>query len=157
MVLGTFLQLASPLATEIAAQAGFDWLLVDLEQGPVPLAAGYACALGRDQALLGALLEAAQSRLTDIHGAREDVAETDREAALALASACAGVRARRTVESMPELAEEVASPEDAVRGVTARLARAGFSRAAVVELEAPLPGLHVVRVVVPGLRVSELL
>ncbi|WP_257454019.1 YcaO-like family protein [Archangium lipolyticum] len=132
-------------------------LLVDKDQGPVPLAAGYACGLGRDQALLGALLEAAQSRLTDIHGAREDVAAADREASLALATACAEVRPRRTVDSMPDLSDEVSSPEEAVREVLARLAKAGFSRAAAVELEAPLPGLHVVRVVVPGLRVSELL
>jgi ribosomal protein S12 methylthiotransferase accessory factor len=132
-------------------------LLVDREQGPVPLAAGYACALGRDQALLGALLEAAQSRLTDIHGAREDVAAVDREPALALAVACAEVRPRRAVEVMPDLSDAVSSPEEAVREVLARLARAGFPRAAVVELDAPLPGLHVVRVVVPGLRVSELL
>ncbi len=132
-------------------------LLVDRDQGPVPLAAGYACGLGRDQALLGALLEAAQSRLTDIHGAREDVAAGDREASLALAAACAEVRPRRAVESMPDLSGEVSSPEEAVREVLTRLARAGFPRAAAVELEAPLPGLHVVRVVVPGLRVSELL
>jgi thiazole/oxazole-forming peptide maturase SagD family component len=132
-------------------------LLVDRDQGPVPLAAGYACGLGRDQALLGALLEAAQSRLTDIHGAREDVAAGDREASLALAAACAEVRPRRAVESMPDLSDEVSSPEEAVREVLTRLGRAGFPRAAVVELEAPLPGLHVVRVVVPGLRVSELL
>ncbi|MCY1076173.1 YcaO-like family protein [Archangium lansingense] len=132
-------------------------LLVDREEGPVPLAAGYACGLGRDQALLGALLEAAQSRLTDIHGAREDVAATDREAALALTAACAGVRPRRDVESMPDVSEEVSSPEEAVREVLVRLGKAGFPRAAAVELEAPLPGLHVVRVVVPGLRVSELL
>jgi thiazole/oxazole-forming peptide maturase SagD family component len=132
-------------------------LLVDRDQGPVPLAAGYACALGKDQALLGALLEAAQSRLTDIHGAREDVASVDHEAALALASACAEVRPRRTVESMPDRSGEVSSPEEAVREVLTRLAKAGFSRAAAVELEAPLPGLHVVRVVVPGLLVSELL
>ncbi|HYO51777.1 YcaO-like family protein [Archangium sp.] len=132
-------------------------LLVDREEGPVPLAAGYACGLGRDQALLGALLEAAQSRLTDIHGAREDVAAADREAALALAAACAEVRPRRAVESMPDFPDAVSSPEEAVREVLERLGRAGFPRAAAVELEAPLPGLHVVRVVVPGLRVSELL
>ncbi len=132
-------------------------LLVDREEGPVPLAAGYACGLGRDQALLGALLEAAQSRLTDIHGAREDVDAGDREATLALAAACAEVRPRRAVESMPDCSDEVSSPEEAVREVLVRLRRAGFSRAAAVELEAPLPGLHVVRVVVPGLRVSELL
>lgn len=132
-------------------------LLVDKDQGPVPLAAGYACGLGREQALLGALLEAAQSRLTDIHGAREDVAATDHEAALALAAACAEVRPRRGVEAMPDLSDAVSSPEEAVREVLTRLARAGFPRAAAVELDAPLPGLHVVRVVVPGLRVSELL
>lgn len=132
-------------------------LLVDREEGPVPLAAGYACGLGRDQALLGALLEAAQSRLTDIHGAREDVAAGDREATLALAAACAEVRPRRAVESMPDVSDEVSSPDEAVREVLVRLGRAGFARAAVVELDAPLPGLHVVRVVVPGLRVSELL
>src|SRR5438270_14082011 len=33
VLLGMFLQLGSPVATEIAAQAGFDWLLVDLEHG----------------------------------------------------------------------------------------------------------------------------
>jgi ribosomal protein S12 methylthiotransferase accessory factor len=132
-------------------------LLVDREEGPVPLAAGYACGLGKDQALLGALLEAAQSRLTDIHGAREDVAAGDREATLALAAACAQLRPRRAVESMPDVSGEVSSPEEAVREVLVRLGEAGFRRAAAVELEAPLPGLHVVRVVVPGLRVSELL
>ena len=132
-------------------------LLVDRDEGPVPLAAGYACALSRDAALLGALLEAAQSRLTDIHGAREDIAATDREPALALAAACAAVRPRRAVEALPDVSSGVSSPEEAVRRVLGLLGRAGFSRAAAVDLEAPLPGLHVVRVVVPGLLVSELL
>jgi len=49
-------------------------LLFDRWRGPVPLTAGYACATDADSALRGALLEAAQSRLTDIHGARDDVA-----------------------------------------------------------------------------------
>src|SRR3990172_7001998 len=52
-------------------------LLFDRQRGPVPLTAGYACRLGRASALEAALLEAAQSRLTDIHGAREDVASGD--------------------------------------------------------------------------------
>ena len=30
---GTFLNLGSPLAAEVCALAGFDWLLVDLEHG----------------------------------------------------------------------------------------------------------------------------
>ena len=32
-LLGTFLDLGSPLAAEIAAGAGFDWLVIDLEHG----------------------------------------------------------------------------------------------------------------------------
>ncbi|QSQ18733.1 YcaO-like family protein [Pyxidicoccus parkwayensis] len=133
-------------------------VLVDLEEGPVPLTAGYACALGRDEALLKALLEAAQSRLTDIHGAREDVASSDREAARGFADACAQVRPRRRAGDMPDLgahAKEASARK--VRRVLTLLKRAGFSRAASVELDSPVSGLHVRRVVVPGMRISELL
>ncbi|TME89725.1 MAG: hypothetical protein E6I52_28775, partial [Chloroflexi bacterium] len=49
VLLGTFLQLASPLATEIVAQAGFDWLLVDLEHG----SGSEATLLGDLQAMNG--------------------------------------------------------------------------------------------------------
>ncbi|WP_254626553.1 YcaO-like family protein [Myxococcus sp. CA039A] len=133
-------------------------VLVDQEEGPVPLTAGYACALERDTALLKALLEAAQSRLTDIHGAREDVASVDRQAARDFAEACAGVRARRRAGELPDQGAVARGPADvAVRRVLTRLKRAGFARVASVELDAPVPGLHVRRVVVPGMLISELL
>ncbi|TSC33034.1 YcaO-like family protein [Corallococcus sp. Z5C101001] len=133
-------------------------VLVDAEEGPVPLTAGYACALDRDEALLKALLEAAQSRLTDIHGAREDVAASDREAALGFAQALAEVRPRRQVGEMPDGADRRARNGAArVRTVLTLLEAAGFTRAAGVALDAPVPGLHVWKVVVPGMRVSELL
>ncbi|WP_095958182.1 YcaO-like family protein [Corallococcus macrosporus] len=133
-------------------------ILVDLEEGPVPLTAGYACALTRESALLKALLEAAQSRLTDIHGAREDVAATDREAARGFAEACAQVRPRRRVADMPDVgAKARGAAAGQVRQVLALLQRAGFTRAAAVALTAPVEGLHVQRVVVPGMRISELL
>jgi ribosomal protein S12 methylthiotransferase accessory factor len=133
-------------------------VLVDLEEGPVPLTAGYACALGRDEALLKALLEAAQSRLTDIHGAREDVAATDREAARGFAEACAGVRPRRRAGDMPDLGARARGPAGRrVRQVLERMKRAGFTQVAEVALDSPVAGLHVRRVVVPGMRISELL
>ncbi|XXF76082.1 YcaO-like family protein [Myxococcaceae bacterium GXIMD 01537] len=132
-------------------------VLVDLEEGPVPLTAGYACALGRDEALVRALLEAAQSRLTDIHGAREDVAPADREMARAFAQVCAEARARRLGSDMPDLAADAASPQRAVRRVLKQMRAAGFTQVAAVSLDAPVPGLHVKRVVVPGMRISELL
>ncbi|NOJ81677.1 YcaO-like family protein [Myxococcus xanthus] len=133
-------------------------VLVDLEEGPVPLTAGYACALTREAALLKALLEAAQSRLTDIHGAREDVAAADREAARGFAEACAQARPRRRAADMPDLgAKAKGAAAGQVRQVLARLQRAGFKRAAAVTMLSPVEGLHVQKVVVPGMRISELL
>jgi ribosomal protein S12 methylthiotransferase accessory factor len=128
-------------------------LVVDPEGGPVPVAAGYACRLSRDAALLAALLEAAQSRLTEIHGAREDVARGDRHGAAPLARWCERARPARRASELPHVPAR--SPAAGVRTVLGRLRRAGFAPAAV-RLDGP-PGIHVVRVVVPGLRLSELL
>jgi ribosomal protein S12 methylthiotransferase accessory factor len=129
-------------------------LLVDHEHGPVPVAAGYACRLGRDDALRAALLEAAQSRATEIHGAREDVAADDRRSAVTVARACARVRARRDAGSMPDLSSRTPARDLSV--VLRRLRRAGFRRVVAVDLEAPA-GAAVVKVIVPGLQLSELL
>jgi ribosomal protein S12 methylthiotransferase accessory factor len=54
-------------------------LLFDIEGGPVPLTAGYACRRRFADAALAAVLEAVQTRLTEIHGAREDVTLGERE------------------------------------------------------------------------------
>jgi ribosomal protein S12 methylthiotransferase accessory factor len=128
-------------------------LLLDVEGGPVPLAAGYACRLDRDDALRAALLEAAQSRATEIHGAREDVAVSDRHAAEALRALLERTRPARDPRALPAIA--VRSAGAGVRVVATRLARAGC-RAVAVELDAPA-GIAVVKVVAPGLLLSELL
>jgi len=121
--------------------------------GPVPLAAGYACRTRRDRALVAALHEAAQSRATEIHGAREDVGESaSRAAAEALPLPRRG--GRRDARRMPDLPAR--TPEGALREVLRRLARAGHRRAAVVPLDAPA-GYAVYRAIVPGMRVSGLL
>jgi YcaO-like protein with predicted kinase domain len=147
-------------------------LLVDPEEGPVPLTAGYACALSADEALTAALLEAAQSRLTDVHGAREDVAPPDRSAAAELSRACTRSPGRldaAALEAEPFGARGRFSrgdargkrrgnrAEDGVRLVLSRLRGAGFSSAAAVELAPKGFPLSIVKVLVPGLRVSELL
>lgn len=129
-------------------------LLVDRDEGPVPVAAGYACRLRRDDALLAALLEAAQSRLTEIHGAREDVAVGGRDQALPIADACRRIRPKRTASALPDL--RVRSPRAGVRLVLGRLRRAGFDRATAADLPSPA-GVHVVKVLVPGTILSELL
>jgi len=128
-------------------------LLLDREGGPVPVAAGYATRLSRDGALHAALLEAAQSRATEIHGAREDVAVGDRNAALALRGMLEGARPARDAARMPDL--RAGSDAAAVRTLIRRLRLAGL-RGCAVDLPAPA-GIAVVKVLVPGLLLSELL
>jgi ribosomal protein S12 methylthiotransferase accessory factor len=129
-------------------------ILVDLEGGPVPVAAGYACRLGRDEALLAALLEAAQSRLSEIHGAREDVLHGAREAGRPLAERCARLRPSRRAAALPDHGRFPV--EGALRLVLGRLAAAGHARVVACDLAAPA-GLASVKVLVPGMRRSELL
>jgi ribosomal protein S12 methylthiotransferase accessory factor len=128
-------------------------LLLDAEGGPVPVAAGYACRTSLDAALHAALLEAAQSRATEIHGAREDVLLSDRRAAEALRGLLEAVRPARTAGRTRDLAARGAGA--ATGEVVRRLGRAGV-RPVAVDLAGPA-GLAVVRVVAPGLLLSELL
>ncbi len=130
-------------------------LLVDRQPGPLPITAGYACGLRPEEALLGALLEAAQSRLTDIHGARDDVVAPALEQAHRLARICeraAGERSARKMARVP-----ARSADQAVAQVLRRLGRVGISRAAAVDLAPPELGIHVIKVLIPGMQVSELL
>lgn len=142
------LDASGPLGLPTAAA-----LLADHERGPVPLTAGYACRLDRDEALLAALLEAAQSRLTEIHGAREDVLHGQREAALPLLRWCEAARPVRRASELPSRPPRPAAEQ--VARLVRRLAAAGFPPVAA-DLDGP-PGLAVVKVLAPGLRRSELL
>lgn len=113
-------------------------LLFDEEEGPVPLTAGYACRRRFEDAAVAAVLEAAQSRLTEIHGAREDVTLGEREAGRAL---------RRVFQ----LAPVKPPPRRAYRGRLADAVRAPV--AIVTLLESP----WVVKAVSDELLVSPLL
>ena len=126
-------------------------LLVDRGGGPVALTAGYAASATWAGALESALHEAAQSRLSDIHGAREDVSHGGgAEAEAVLAWLSRGGRRRVPVRST------VAPPAKAEVSRLARaFVRAGLGEPVVVELcRSPL---HVLRVVVPGALTSGLL
>ena len=128
-------------------------LLVDAEEGPIPLSAGYACAFSREDALHAALLEAAQSRLTDVHGAREDVVHRSDDDAAVLREWLSATQAQRSLTAMPN----GAPTNRPVQKLLQHLRRAGFSRAACVELAGADLGIHVVKVVIPGFLCSELL
>jgi YcaO-like protein with predicted kinase domain len=213
-------------------------LLFDRERGPVPVTAGYACALDAPAALRGALLEAAQSRVTDIHGAREDVVPMEERAVERLRRACeradrgegrpargwpfdsASLRSGRTGKGHPTLRPDPDPDPDldrnrdtpvhpersaASRGAESKgargaeskgargaeskgargaeskgargaeskgargaeskgvhrilhlLHRAGHRRVLALDLAPPSLGIHVAKVIVPGLLVSDLL
>jgi ribosomal protein S12 methylthiotransferase accessory factor len=133
-------------------------LLIDEWEGPVPLTAGYACALDPEEALLGALFEAAQSRLTDIHGAREDVAPAEREATEWLRQTCRGARPRLDASALGQGASARGlSDQESVRRILESLSKAGRRQAAIIELAPMDLGIHVAKAIVPGLAVSELL
>ncbi|MBX7102102.1 MAG: YcaO-like family protein [Myxococcaceae bacterium] len=122
---------AAPVAGALLAEA----------DGPVPLTAGYAARPTWRAAALAAVLEAAQSRLTEIHGAREDVL----------------LGRRREAQSARPLFE-LPAREGTPRAMTATaLLRAWRRTAVVVELAPGRLPLSVLKLVVPGARVSELL
>lgn len=85
-------------------------LIFDLESEVVPLTAGYALRPTWKDAADGAFLEAAQSRLTEIHGAREDVVGGVREAGAELLRALERAvprPAREGVRPLPAKSSEI--------------------------------------------------
>jgi YcaO-like protein with predicted kinase domain len=116
---------------------------------------GFGCHPDPAVALLRAIGEAAQARLTVISGAREDVAlggYGDR-AVRARDAAALGWMASPGIRDFAA-APGCATPtlEGDFRAVLAALAAAGLTEAAAVELTRPEIGLPVMRVVVPGLE-----
>ena len=119
-------------------------LLRDLEGGPIPLTAGYAARPTLAAAIEAAVLEAAQSRQTEIQAAREDVMlarPIDVEGLWSQVRGCK--RSRRATARGPATA--------------AALARKFRRPVAFVELAPGRLPIRVVKVLVPGFRVSELL
>jgi ribosomal protein S12 methylthiotransferase accessory factor len=126
------------------------------EARAMPPMSGSGCHPRRNIALLRALTEAAQGRLTIIAGSREGLSKTvfDRQAAMASAD-----RARRDLFAMPPTRRLVDAPdvdhvtfEEDVAYEIAALQRAGLDEIAVVNLTHPRYGIAVVRVVIPGLE-----
>jgi ribosomal protein S12 methylthiotransferase accessory factor len=128
-------------------------LVFDGPWSAVPVAAGYACRLDLGSALLAALLEASQSRLTDIHGAREDVTGMPEADVERLRRACA-----RPPRHHPALDQDRNHhPDRALDRILRLLRRAGHRQVLALDLAPPRLTVRVAKVVVPTLRVSGLL
>jgi len=131
---------ATPRGWPVAAAAV---LVADPATRAPSLAAGYACRRSGAEAAEAAFLEACQSRLTEIHGAREDVEQ-------------ASVEVPEWVLDAPEPRRSVTTLPSWHGGIPALLRALGFAAAAVELTPAGVPW-HVVRVFVPGCRFSGLL
>jgi YcaO-like protein with predicted kinase domain len=118
-------------------------------------AAGAGCHPVRHIALLRALTEAAQSRLTMISGARDDmprhdyIHHTDPDTLLHFRTETSLPGSRRYAD-VPSFESD--SFEEDVNWELGRLQSAGFRRVIVLDLTRPDFILPVVRVVIPGMR-----
>lgn len=139
--------------------AAFQCVATD-QTGQMPhIAYGAGCHPGRSIALLRALTEAAQVRLTYIVGAREDLRPADYDPAILSSKALsmrwlkgspAGTRDFRSVPThdFEDFDSEVTWLLDCLKGV-------GIRQAIAVDLTRPEFGVNVVRVVVSGLEGSD--
>jgi YcaO-like protein with predicted kinase domain len=123
---------------------------------PIAPMIGFGCHPARSVALLRAVTEAAQSRLTVITGARDDVRalgngpEEDLSAARRFLEGYAGETPQRSFNDAPNHAGDTL--EDDVAWELDRLRAAGVHQVIAVDLTRPELEIPVVRVVIPGLE-----
>jgi YcaO-like protein with predicted kinase domain len=136
--------------------AAFVCLIVGRRDESADPELGAGCHPVREVALLRALTEAAQARMTYITGARDDFApqlyqpETRRSRLRESRAWLAGEAASRDFAAVPS-----AEHEDVGRDVSfalARLQAVGIEEVVAVDLTKPELGLPVARVVIPGLE-----
>ncbi len=118
-------------------------------------ASGHGCHPARNVALLRALTEAAQSRLTYISGARDDAfratyRHAQRFDSIDFLRAELAKRGARSFSQAPSL--EAPTLNDELQFAVDALAKAGFVRVIFVDLTRPDFGIPVVRVLTPGLE-----
>jgi ribosomal protein S12 methylthiotransferase accessory factor len=148
----TLKDIRSDIGVPTVAAVADDVVLKD----PTLLTIGMGSHTSAGIAVLRALTEVAQSRLTQIHGAREDTDTADVRKRIGYE------RTKRlnrhwfaengTVEfsALPSFDSDDFLTD--IRRVTDRLGAAGLSRVIVVDLTRPEIGIPVVRVIVPGLE-----
>jgi len=139
--------------------AAFACLIVPLDDSAMwhcAVAAGYGCHPAREVALLRALTEAAQARLTVISGLRDDFRAEAYEQLLNL-DVVRAVRNRISASAPTRRFSDVPTWdgdtfEDDVERELECIRKAGIRRVVVVDLTKPEFGLPVVLVIVPGLE-----
>ncbi|MBI0584208.1 MAG: YcaO-related McrA-glycine thioamidation protein [Methanomassiliicoccus sp.] len=127
-------------------------------QDPALLTLGIGTHLDPEVAAIKALLEVAQSRLTQIHGAREDTVQGERSRKLGY-DRMKRINKMWLTEEGPEVRlEDIPSSDtddifDDLQVVRSKLNSRGLKSTVVVDLTRKELGVPVVRVIVPGLEV----
>lgn len=123
----------------------------------VGMARGYGCHPDRAVALRRAITEAAQSRLTRIAGARDDIQSEDMQAIRSVEAIERHVAHVEQEQYASRIFDEVPSASfvttrEALEFTIERLVSAGFRQILYVDLSREEFPIHVVRVLVPGLE-----
>lgn len=139
--------------------AAFQCSIVDRQTNPwrpIPASQGMGCHPSRRVALVRALTEAAQTRLTAISGARDDLSRRhyrqvqNQEGSESLRRQLTESPGRRSFHGVASWAHETF--EDDLRQLLEHLRAGGAEQVVAVDLTHPALGIPVVRVVVPGYR-----
>jgi ribosomal protein S12 methylthiotransferase accessory factor len=120
------------------------------------VAGGYGCHLKTEIATTRALTEAAQSRLTLISGARDDMVRRDYDPVSEMVPAPRIAQPR--LQPLPEALRESTSHEsllDDLVEVNQRCTAAYSAPPLIIDLGQPEIGLPVARAIVPGCRLNE--
>jgi len=144
----------------------FQAVLSEGTSNDVNLAAGSGLHVNRDVALLRAICEAAQSRLSTIHGGRDDIThfyskytrrspdERMRAERLVVSAIFDKTRAIRFA-SIPHWPKDGRLIPSILEDVLAKVRQAGFSSVFRYRFRVPLNGLQVVRVIVPKAEIVD--
>lgn len=116
------------------------------------LSGGDACRLDVGDAALAALLEAVQSRLTNIAGSRDDMDETQYGPGSGILPALLSNATPLSELMAAEGSFRNPFPADKLDIIVGRLEAAGLAEIFLFDLPVPVPGIHVVRALVPGLK-----
>lgn len=141
-------------------------LAEDSRDQPVDLAGGSGLHLDSGIAFTRAVCEAAQSRLSTIHGGRDDVStfyahrDADgggRDASQSLAWQEAGDRSRQIAwRDLPGLAIDDRGVDALLSALLQRLRERGFAKVLRHRFDIALDGLQVVKIIVPGCQEADM-
>jgi YcaO-like protein with predicted kinase domain len=120
----------------------------------IGLTGGMGCHLDAVVALLRALTESVQSRLTHISGSRDDMFHYETQANLDDVHAAVDLAQRPADKAFSRVDLSTDTFQDDVASLASALAQIGVDSVAVVDLTRAEVGIPVVKVVVPGLETN---